>query len=321
MSRPTKLAGAAVAALALAVPPPAAAAGVALVTRDQTSLRAAPRDGAQQQAVLWQGDAVEVRGERMDFLQVYDYRRERGGFVRASDVRRIELAPEAAPELLAVLRFLRDASGAEALGIGYAMAYVQAAPAEALRSAAGAEALDALGTLAERLARRASAGAEQSKAAAAALSAHLELAARYGIRFASYERGGRMQICYDGEAFRRVLALPSSPEQRARAALALTRHECIDPALGPTARAHLDEWRAEVLERVDPSDLRGHLANRVLIRRAAVWSGIAYQRARDGEAADAAARRALLALAGVRRPELADADLPEYNDAAMRGGP
>jgi len=51
-----------------------------------------------------------------------------------------------------------------------------------------------------------------------------------------------------------------------------------------------------------------------------VWSGIAYQRARDGEAADAAARRALLALAGVRRPELADADLPEYNDAAMRLG-
>ncbi len=42
-----------------------------------------------------------------------------------------------------------------------------------------------------------------------------------------------MTICYDGKAFRRVLAMKSAPEQSARAALALTRIECVDPNLQP----------------------------------------------------------------------------------------
>src|SRR5262249_43972626 len=202
----------------------AADARTAIITRDQVSLRAAPRGTAQQQAVLWQGEMVEVRGERMDYLQVYDYRRERGGFVHVSQARRLKLTAEEAPELLSVVRFVRDTPGAEALGIGFTVAYVQAAPAEVLRSEAGIEALDALGTFADGLARRASSGAVRDKAAETVLSAHLDVAARYGIRFSNHERAGRMQICYDGDAFRRVLTMPSSPEQRARAALALTRH-------------------------------------------------------------------------------------------------
>lgn len=36
----------------------------------------------------------------------------------------------------------------------------------------------------------------------------------------------------------------------ARAALGLTRHECVDPGLGPTARYHLDQWRGDVLQGV-----------------------------------------------------------------------
>jgi len=102
--------------------------------------------------VLWQGDALEVRGRRLDYLRVYDHRRERAGFVRAAQVRMLSLQPQDAPELLAVVRFLRDTSGAEALGIGYAAAYLKAAPAGAI----GAEPFDALGTMADRLARRAS---------------------------------------------------------------------------------------------------------------------------------------------------------------------
>ena len=210
--------GALLAAVAVAAPQ-----GSAIVIQDETSLRAAPRDSAQQQAVLWQGEVVEVRGERMDHLQIYDYRRERGGFVRASQVRRITLTAPEAPELLSLVRFVHDTSGAEALGIGMVAAYVQAAPPEMLDSPAGADALDALGTFAERLALRASSGIKLSKPAETALSAHLDVAARYGVNFATYERGGRMQMCYDGEAFRRVLAMTSTPEQRARAALALTR--------------------------------------------------------------------------------------------------
>jgi hypothetical protein len=92
--------------------------GLAIVTRDQAPLRAAPRDSAPANAVLWQGEALEVRGERMDYLQVWDHARERGGFVRASQVRRAGLAAADASELLAVLRFLRDTPGEEALGIG-----------------------------------------------------------------------------------------------------------------------------------------------------------------------------------------------------------
>ena len=215
------------------------------------ALRAAPHESAQQQALLWQGELVEVRGERMDYLQVYDYRRERGGFVRASQVRRTSLAAAEAPELLAVVRFLRATPGAEALGIGLVAAYLQAAPADVLNGEEGVEALDALGTFADRLARRASSGAVRTKAADAALSAQLEVAARYGIKFTSIRAGGRMHVCYDGDAFRRVLAMRSEPEQRARAALALTRRECMDPRPATQRTLRADEWRAEVLDKVD----------------------------------------------------------------------
>ncbi|MDP3761864.1 MAG: hypothetical protein Q8R01_15250 [Ramlibacter sp.] len=296
----------------------ALALSYALVVADQASLRAAPRDSAQQQAQLWQGELVEVRGERMDYLQVYDHKRERAGFVRASQVRRTALAPAEAPELLAVIRFVRETSGSEALGIGFAMGYIQAAPAEALRGPQGIEVFDALGTMADRLAHRASSGAALSKPAQTALAAHLEVATRYGVGFKSYEREGRMQVCYDGEAFRRVLAMESTPPQRARAALALTRPECVDPQLRPLERSPFDHWRADVLERVDAAALPAYLKNRVQMRRASVFSALAYQRARQGQPADAAAQRALAELGGVSKGELTDADQPAYNDAAMR---
>ena len=216
----------------------------------------------------------------MDYLQVYDHRRERGGFVHASLARRVTLAADEAPELLAIVRFLRETPGSEALGIGFSMAYIQAAPAEVLRGDGGIEALDALGAFADRLAHRASSGVQQTKTAEATLSAHLDVAARYGVNFKSYERGGRMQICYEGDAFRRVLALRSNAVQRARAVLALTRHECVDPVLGPLERNRVDEMRAELLERADAFALPAYLRNRVAMRRAAVWASLAYRRAR-----------------------------------------
>ena len=200
----------------------AATMTTAIVTTDHAVLRASPKESAPQQAQLWQGEVLEVRGERLDYLQVWDHRRERGGYVKATQVKRTGLTAAEAPELLAVMRFIREAPGAESLGIGVAAAYLQAAPAETLRGEAGAEALDVLGTLADRLAQRASNGTASSKHAQAALSAHLEVAARYGVKFHSYEQEGRIRICYDGEAFRRVLAMPAQPQQKARAALALT---------------------------------------------------------------------------------------------------
>ena len=66
-----------------------------------------------------------------------------------------------------------------------------------------------------------------------------------------------MQICYDGDAFRRVLALASTPEQRDRAALALTRLECTGNESSPLERKRVNEWRAEVLDCVDIDELAG----------------------------------------------------------------
>ncbi|MFN7856036.1 MAG: hypothetical protein ACK5OA_05570, partial [Acidovorax sp.] len=285
------------------------AQGSAIVVQDQASLRATPRDGAQQHASLWQGEVLEVRGERLDYLQVWDHKRERGGFIRASDVRRMALTEAQGPALLAVMRFVQDTPGSEALGIGLAAAYLQAAPAKVLAGEEGAQALDALGTFADRLARRASVAAP-GKASGATLSAHLDVATGYGLRFPTYEVDGRMQVCYDGEAFRRLLAMPvADAAQRARAVLALTRPECINPDLSVSERAKVIAWQAQVLERADVADLPGYLRNRVQMRRASVWGAMAFQQARRN-AADpaAAAARALTELGGVNRAELPDED-------------
>lgn len=291
-----------------------AALATAIVTQDQIALRAAPKESAQQQAVLWQGDTLEIRGQRQDYLQVYDYRRERGGFVRASQVRRISLQPEAAGELLAVVRFLRDTPGAEALGLAYVAAYLKAAPGQSI----GSEAFFALGSMAERLARRAS--SRHAKADDAVIAAHLEVAASLGVTMASFERDGRMQLCYDGEAYRRVLALPALAEERARAALALTRPECIAPDLTPLARYELDSWRIDVLSRVPRDELPEHLRNRLRLRSAGVQASFAFQRARRGEAAAETMTLALQELAAVNKLELAEEDNSAYSDAAVRVG-
>lgn len=291
---------------------------IAIVTQDQASLRAAPRDSAPQQAVLWQGDRLEIRGERGDYLQVYDHRRERAGYIRATQIRVQSLKPEAAPELLSVLRFLKDTPGSEALGIGYTAAYLMAVPPEKLDG----EAFDALGTLAERLGRRAS--SRQTKASADVIAAHLEVAAEYGVRMQSFEREGQVQLCYDGEAHRRVMALPSSALQKAQAALALTRHECVPPTITPVDRFALDNWRAEVLDRVEPGELPEVVKNRLHLRKAGVWASLAYQRTRRSEfdqaAVQAAGNRAIDELAAINKGELMESDVFAYSDAAVRVG-
>lgn len=290
-------------------------AALAIVTPDQAALRAAPRDSAAQQLQLTQGDALEVRGEKGDFLQVWDHRRERGGYIRANQVHSYTLTPADAPALLAVTQFLRDAPGQEALGIGHAAAFIKAASAEQI----GPEVFDALGTMADRLARRAS--QSRGKAGDAGTAAQLETVNSYGIAMQSFERDGRMQICYDGEAFRRVLALPkSTAEQKARAALALTRHDCVNPEMPPTERASLDAWRYDVLLRVDTTGLPEHLKNRIHMRRAGVLASISYEQSRRGENPYETANRALASLAAVNKSALTEDDSNSYAEAAVRVG-
>ncbi|MFC4159076.1 hypothetical protein [Chitinimonas lacunae] len=292
----------------------AATATLAIVTQDQAALRAAPRDSAPQQAVLWQGESLEIRGERLGYLQVYDHVRERGGYIRASQVRTTRLDAATAPELRAVIRFLRDTPGAEALGIGYGAAYLKAAPAQAI----DAELFDMLGSMAERLGRRAS--GRQGRTTDATLAAHLQVAANYGIKLSGVERDGRVQLCYDGDAFRRVLALPADASQQTRAALALTRHDCLDPLQSPPQRHAVDQWRASLLNRIDGSALPEFVRNRLRLRQAGVWAALAFQHARRGEAATQAAQQALDALASVVVEELSEEDRSAYSDAAIRVG-
>lgn len=215
--------------------PLAAGSELAIVTHDLAVLRAAAKSSSRPTALLWAGEMVEIRGERHDHLLVYDYRREVGGYVHPSQIQRLSLAAIDGPALLATVRFLRDQPGLEALGIGYAAAFIESASQETLKGGPGIEALDALGTMADRLARRASPDASPAPDPVV-LDAHLGVAERHGVRFVSYEHEGRVHLCYDGAAFRRVLAMRSSPEQRERAAIALARAECMAGDLSPLER-------------------------------------------------------------------------------------
>jgi hypothetical protein len=289
-------------------------AALAIVVQDRAALRAAPRVGAPQLTALWQGEVLELRGERAGYLKVYDYPRERGGYVRSEAVRPIGLGESDAPGLLAVLRFLRDSPGSEALGISYGAAYLKAVPARALT----AEPFDAIAQMAERLADEA-AGRGGERAAA---SAHLEVVKQFGIHMRSFESSdGRLQLCYDGELYRRVLAMPgATSEEHARAALALTRPDCIDPALGLVLRVAQDAERCALLEGVDDRGLSAMLRSRVHARRAALWAAVAYEEARHGAPAAAAAQRALRELLAVQPADLGEDRRGEYLDAVVRVG-
>jgi len=292
-----------------------AAAMLVIVTQNQVPLRAAPREAAPQQALLSKGEVLELREERGDYLLVYDLKRERQGYLHASQVRMTALTPEEAPDLLAVTRFLRDTPGEEALGISYAAAYLKAVPSRSLT----AEPFDAIGIMAERLAQRAS--TSQPKSVEARTSAQLQVVAELGITMKGIDQDSGIQICYDGEMFRQVLTMPSAdPAQQARAALGLTRHECVDPALGPTSRYQFDLWRAEVLDHVATEGLNQVLRDRLLMRRAGVLSAIAFWQSRRSQNPQLAAARSIEDLAGVDKSRLDGDELSEYADAAVRVG-
>ncbi len=289
----------------------AVAAALAIVVADHTSLRSGAQSGATELTTLWQGDVLEIRGERAGYLQVYNYRRERAGYLRSESVRPLGLTESDAPQLLAVLRFLRDARGSEALGISYGAAYLKAVPSPALT----AEPLEAIALMAERLADAASGGTNL----ATDIGAHLDVASQFGIRMRSFERNGRIHTCYDGELFQRVLILPrASAEERALAALSLTRSDCIDPALGAAARTALDRERAAMLAGIPEGELTALTRSRLHARRAVIWASLAFEEARGGEPYGFAGRSALSELSRVRSNDLGEDRVSEYTDAVLR---
>ncbi len=192
------------------------------------------------------------------------------------------------------------------------------------RGTGQADPFDALGTLAERAARRASgenAGVRAGDSAGDSATVQLDALAARGVRFVQLEREGRPHWCYDGEAFRRVLALRPDAAQQARAMLGLTRHDCIDPMLTPAARMALDAWRADLLDQPWPrgyNELPALQKSRLHLRRAGVWAGRAHQLARLGRAAQPAAERALAELAAVDQSGFDNEDQLEFVDTTLR---
>ena len=82
----------------------------------------------------------------------------------------------------------------------------------------------------------------------------------------------------------------------------------------------LDDWRAQVLERVELKDLPGYVKNRVYMRRAMVWSSVAFERARKGQSFSEAGQRALDELGMVEPAELTEDDAAAYAEAGVRAG-
>jgi hypothetical protein len=282
---------------------------VAVIAGDHVALRASPERTAAQQAVLWKGDWLEVRGERRGWLEVYDHRHERPGWVARPTARVVELDDKAAPALRAVIDFLRDAPGSESLGIAYAGLYMKVAPKTGLDAAL----LVTLGTMAERLARRASIDAVDGHAAE-----QVEVAQSWGIAFTSVERADGIRTCYDGAAFRQALALQPATADAATAVLGLTEPACDPQTTGPTARQAHDEAALALLERVDPTRVAGPIGNRIRIRRAMIGARLAWALGRRGDdKAGKTAEAAVSAFARIDRPELADDDLADLEAAAI----
>ena len=262
--------------------------------------------------MLWRGDWLEVRGEQRGWLKVYDHRHERPGWVAAPSARTVELDEAAAPALRAVVEFLRDAPGSESLGIAYAGLYMKVAP----RGGIDARLLVSLGTMADRLAHRASTEAADGHAAQ-----QLEVAQSWGIGFASVERGDGIRTCYDGAAFRQALALAPAgpgPLELATAVLGLTDPACEPQTVGATERRARDEAALGLLGRVEPTQVPGPIGNRVRIRRAVIGARLAWALGRGADpAAGKVAEAAVAAFARVDRPELADDDVADYQAAAL----
>lgn len=291
---------------------------VGLVVVDQVALRAAPRDTAPLHLPLWRGEAVQLRGTSGDWVQVWDPQRERGGFVRAAQLMPLRAGPELVPELAAQLRLLRQMPGTEALGIGLAAALIERAPAPWLASPAGAEMLDTLVLLNDRLAQRvqSATAAQQSTAAA-----HAQVAQRYGFALRAVPRAdGGLQPCAALQPAELLRGHPAATAaQQARAALSLTRGECLPADALPSQRRALLEQQAAWLEGLPHTALAPVDRNRLLLRRASVLASLAFVR-RDGSQR-ATATEAFAAWSQLIALELTPEDAPAVRDTALRLSP
>ena len=197
--------------LALPLTAAAEAAALAIVIRDRAALRAAPRDcGAGERAVMAGRDA---RGPRRAPRLPPGLRLQ----ARARRIRAGERGPAHLPWARGSARAPLD----RALPAATCRArkrWASASPrptsrrrrrkcwrarSESRRSTRWGASPSASPSARRRAPRRTGPHRRSSRA-------HLDVAARYGVGFAHYERNGRAHYCYEGEAYRRVLAMRSS---------------------------------------------------------------------------------------------------------------
>ncbi len=296
---------------------------LAIVVDPAIALRASARAAAPVQAQLARGDLLEVRGAVPGYLRVYDHRRERPGFVRPSQVRRYPRGPAAIPQLTAVALFLRDQPGSEELGIAYAT-LARTLGADALSAGASdagvtrpalgaADPLDdAIAAMTDRLARRAS----QARAVPdPSLAIALDSVAAHGVKLVALERDGHVVYCSEGEAEARALAHGDASE-RARAALLLTQARCGDPSAPPNRQLEWNEWRARIACSTEASEAAPELGVKLRLRRAEIWSQLAFLRASDEQIEAALSAQRELALAD--RTLLAEDDQAQFDEASVR---
>jgi hypothetical protein len=178
--------------------------------------------------------------------------------------------------------------------------------------------------LAERLAKRATtpspAQAMAPKPVSSFTVAYLEVAAHYGVKLRSVEQEGAVTLCYDGDAYKRVLQFSKDAARRARATLALVRDDCVEAELKPSERAALDQARAELLQGIDAAALPATLRSRVLSQRAGLAALVAYAHSRKGDANAAAqsAKRAQADFMLANKADLPEDDMAAFHTAAMR---
>ncbi|HTJ40587.1 MAG TPA: hypothetical protein VL463_00775 [Kofleriaceae bacterium] len=278
-------------------------ATVAIVSGDKVALRASPERTAPMQQVLWKGDWLEVRGARKGWLEVYDHRHERPGWIAGRNAHTIEVDAANAPALRAVVEYLRDTPGSETIGIAYAALYVKVAKPDA-------GIMTAIGVMADRVAREATAGAGQGSIE------HMEVAQSWGLGFRATDDS---RTCYDGDAYREALAMSPSPEEAATAALSLTDPACAPVPAGATEKQAQATARLAMLIAIDPTRVSGPRANELRLRRAELGAELAWAIARKGDLAKAAetADAATSAFVRVDKRELADDDAGELNAAAL----
>ena len=217
--------------------------------------------------------AGSPRRKRAVALSCNHHRRERPGHARASVVHVWRPDESSGPALAAVVTFLRDMPGMEALGISHAVLYRKLVPQEHWDPSV----IYAQGVMTVRLARRTMAKVPALSAEQQSLAQDLETVTTLGIRMVPRDALDTTQgaLCDDGEALRTRLTLEGDPVEEGMAAWLLTDDRCVPESVSPARLFEYQRWRADVLSTVPSAGLPPWMIARISSRLAEAHASIA----------------------------------------------